>query len=76
MIRIATGLVETSKELNRTWNQRGNRAELILYPRGGHCGIHSWEEVFACLDDGTGKLLGAGAQYVRPHVPENAAPSR
>ena len=76
VIRIATGLVETSKELNRTWNQRGNRAELILYPRGGHCGIHSWEEVFACLDDGTGKLLGAGAQYVRPHVPENAAPSR
>lgn len=61
IITIATGLVETSRELNRTWNERGNRAELIMYPDGGHCGIHSWEEVFECLDDGTGRLMGVGA---------------
>jgi len=59
-IPIASGLVKSSRELNRTWNELGNRATLYMYQTGGHCGIHSWEEIFECLDDGTGRLLGAG----------------
>ena len=57
-IGIAKGIPETSRELNRTWIERGNRAALTMHPTGGHCGIHDWEEVFECLDDGTGRLLG------------------
>ena len=55
-IGIAKGIQETSRELNRTWIERGNRAALTMHPTGGHCGIHDWEEVFECLDDGTGRL--------------------
>ena len=61
-ISIAKNLLETSYELNRTWTELGNRAELVLYPTGGHCGAHSFDDIFACLDDGTGKLLGAAAR--------------
>lgn len=60
VIPSSSTIPESSEELVRKWKALGNNAKLIMYDTGGHGGTHSWDELFSCLDDGTGRLLGSG----------------
>jgi len=49
----------TSQYLGEVWDSLGNKAE-THFESGGHCQIHSFEEIVNCLDDSTGRLLPQG----------------
>jgi len=45
----------SSQNLADTWTKLGNKAETHFLD-GGHCQIHSYDDIVDCLDDGTGRL--------------------
>merc|ERR1711920_1119309 len=46
----------SSVNLAKAWKAHGNRVE-THWGTGGHCQIHSFEDIVSCLDDGTGRLF-------------------
>jgi len=48
----------SSLALSAAWQVAGMRSELSI-TAGGHCDTRSYEWIATCLDDGTGRLLGA-----------------
>ncbi len=47
----------STQQMAEKWKAAGNRVE-VHYNPGGHCQIHSFNDIIQCLDDGTGRLLG------------------
>jgi poly(3-hydroxybutyrate) depolymerase len=50
---------KTSQYLAEEWESLGNKVE-THFESGGHCQIHSYEDIVTCLDDSTGRLLPQG----------------
>jgi len=50
----------SSRQLAAHWTALGNKAETHFKP-GAHCQDIPFEQIATCLDDGTGRLLGASA---------------
>ena len=49
IIPIAKGIFNTSERLVSAWAGLGNPTYSGFYSSGGHCGIHSYDEVLKCL---------------------------
>jgi hypothetical protein len=47
----------SSIQLAKAWASAGNRVAETHFGSGGHCQIHSHEDIAKCLDDGTGRLI-------------------
>ena len=56
----------SSQNLDDTWTQLGNKAETHFLD-GGHCQIHSFDDIIDCLDDGTGRLKNMNTNCVELH---------
>jgi len=52
----------SSQNLADTWTQLGNKAETHFLD-GGHCQIHSFDDIIDCLDDGTGRLKNMNTNW-------------
>lgn len=48
----------SSVNLAEEWSRLGNKVELHALSPGAHCEIKDYEEIWHCLDDGTGRLQG------------------
>ena len=46
----------SSKAMVKTWTSLGNKV-VGNFGKGGHCNIHSFEDIVQCLDDGTNRLI-------------------
>lgn len=51
----------SSVNLAEEWSRLGNKVELHALSPGVHCEIKDYEEIWQCLDDGTGRLQGVDA---------------
>ena len=63
----------TSVALGKKWKMLGNKVE-TFFGSGGHCQIHSFNQILNCLDDGTGRLLSDGPLPVAPTPAPAPAP--
>merc|ERR1711870_155918 len=50
---------KSSQALGNTWKDLGMKVE-THFGSGGHCQIHSFEDIVNCLDDGSKRLLAGG----------------
>merc|ERR1711920_746586 len=56
---------KSSQALGNTWKDLGMKVQ-THFESGGHCQIHSFEEIVNCLDDGTKRLLPGGSPSPSP----------
>lgn len=64
---------KSSQALAKRWTALGMKAE-THFESGGHCQIHSFEEIVNCLDDGTKRLLPGGSPGPSPGPPPGPSP--
>merc|ERR1712232_645803 len=65
---------KSSQALGNTWKDLGMKAE-THFESGGHCQIHSFEEIVNCLDDGSKRLLSGGPIPTPSPSPPSPGPS-
>jgi len=63
----------SSVALAKKWQALGMKTE-THFAEGGHCQIHSYEDIVTCLDDGTNRLV-AGGSPPSPSPPSPFPPS-
>merc|ERR1712190_383214 len=65
---------KTSQALGKQWKALGMNAE-THFGSGGHCQIHSFEDIVNCLDDGSKRLLPGGPIPTPSPSPPSPGPS-
>merc|ERR1712072_1279387 len=63
----------SSVALAKGWQALGMKAE-THFADGGHCEIHSYEDIVTCLDDGTKRLVAGGSPTPPSPTPPSPTP--